>query len=428
MAVCVGLIAFGAVVALLPHHAGSRYRRRCLFPEGAAGDRGCQTSGAEELAAQQVAERFVIACDTTDPAHPAGDLATETALAPGLVVSHDVVVPAAWSDRGSPHDGDARPARAAGGRTRRHGGGDRHRHHDRDLGFGSARNACRSPRGSHSTSLDPVMRGVELAGRWRRGRGMMRTAGKILALLVAACAFTLCALAGGASAIATNNPSPLATGSIPADLLVLFQQASAASPCGVPWTLLAAVAKTESSFDPTAVSGAGAEGMFQFEPATFAEYAKPTPPGGAVPPTPFDPTDAAYAAARYLCSLGVAQNPTLALVAYNCGNAGPACQAASAGYAEQVLATAASYTAAGAGVPSGVQAAVVAYAESQIGTPYVYGGATPQDRVRLLRTGGVGLWTGRGGRAPGGERPVARRAPRGPDALVPGDLVFFGSG
>ena len=151
---------------------------------------------------------------------------------------------------------------------------------------------------------------------------MIRTAGKILGVVVAACAFVLCALAGGASAVATNNPSPLATGSIPANLLVLFQQASAASPCGVPWTLLAAVAKTESSFDATAVSTAGAEGMFQFEPATFGEYAKPTPSGGAVPPTPFDPTDAAYAAARYLCSLGVAQNPTLALVAYNCGNAG----------------------------------------------------------------------------------------------------------
>ena len=199
-----------------------------------------------------------------------------------------------------------------------------------------------------------------------------------MALLVGACAFTLCALAGGASAIATNDPSPLATGSIPADLLVLFQQAAAASPCGVPWTLLAAVAKTESSFDANAVSSAGAQGMFQFEPATFAEYAKPTPPGGAVPPSAFDPTDAASAAARYLCSLGVADNPTLALVAYNCGNPGAACQAASAGYAEQVLATAASYTAPGAGVPSGVQAAAVSYAESQIGTPYVYGGATPQ--------------------------------------------------
>jgi cell wall-associated NlpC family hydrolase len=259
---------------------------------------------------------------------------------------------------------------------------------------------------------------------------MTRTAGKILVLLVGACAFTLCALAGGTSALATNNPSPLATGSIPANLLVLFQQASAASPCGVPWTLLAAIAKTESSFDATAVSGAGAgaEGMFQFEPATFAEYAKPTPSGGAVPPTPFDPTDAAYAAGRYLCSLGVVDNPTLALVAYNCGNAGAACQAASAGYAEQVLAAAASYTAPGAGVSSGVQAAVVSYAESQIGTPYVYGGDTPEtgfdcSGLVVWAYGLAGVVVPRVANDQWHDEPHVAF-----DALVPGDLVFFGSG
>jgi len=257
---------------------------------------------------------------------------------------------------------------------------------------------------------------------------MTRTAGNILALLVAACAFTLCALAGGASAVATNDPSPLATGSIPARLLVLFQQASAASQCGVSWTLLAAVAKTESSFDPTAMSGAGAEGMFQFEPATFAEYAKPAPSGGAAPATPFDPTDAAYAAGRYLCSLGVVENPTLALVAYNCGNPGPACQAASAGYAEQVLATAASYTAPGAGVPSGVQEAIVSYAESQIGTPYVYGGATPGtgfdcSGLVVWAYGLAGVVVPRVANDQWHDEPHVAL-----DELVPGDLVFFGNG
>jgi len=257
---------------------------------------------------------------------------------------------------------------------------------------------------------------------------VIRSAAKVVALLVGACGFILCALVGGASAITTNDPSPLATGSIPADLLVLFQQAAAASPCGVPWTLLAAVAKTESSFDANAVSSAAAQGMFQFEPATFAVYAKPTPPGGAVPPSAFDPTDAAYAAARYLCSLGVVDNPTLALVAYNCGNAGPACQAASAGYAEQVLATAASYTAPGAGVPSGVQAAAVSYAESQIGTPYVYGGATPQsgfDCSGLLvwAYGLAGVVVPRVANDQWHDEPHV-----GLSDLVPGDLVFFGSG
>ena len=256
---------------------------------------------------------------------------------------------------------------------------------------------------------------------------MMRAALKIAALLVGACAFTLCALAGGASAVATNDPSPLAMGSIPPDLLVLFQQAAAASPCGVPWTLLAAVAKTESSFDPTAVSGAGAEGMFQFEPATFAAYAKPTPAGGAVPPSAFDPIDAAYAAARYLCSLGVVDNPTLALVAYNCGNPGPACQAASAGYAEQVLATAAGYTSPGVGIPSGVQAAAVSYAESEIGTPYVYGGASPQggfdcSGLVVWAYGLAGVVVPRVANDQWHDEPHVALSD-----LVPGDLVFFGS-
>jgi hypothetical protein len=47
----------------------------------------------------------------------------------------------------------------------------------------------------------------------------------------------------------------------------------------------------------------------QFESATFAAYDEPVPPGGAVPPSPYDPTDAVYAAARMLCPLGPVQRP-----------------------------------------------------------------------------------------------------------------------
>jgi cell wall-associated NlpC family hydrolase len=251
---------------------------------------------------------------------------------------------------------------------------------------------------------------------------------KIAAAVVGVCVFSVCALAGGAPASSTNNPSQLATSTIPAGLLSLFEQAAAASPCGVPWTLLAAVADTESTFDTTAVSDAGAEGLFQFEPATFAEYAKPVPAGGAVPPSPFDPVDAAYAAARYLCSLGIIENPTLALVAYNCGNTGPLCQATSTAYAEQVLATAASYTAASVNAPNAVQAAVVAYAESQIGTPYVFGGADPSTGFDCS---GLVVW------AYGLAGVVVPRVANDQwqsephvvlDQLVPGDLVFFGVG
>ena len=101
--ICVALIAFGALTALLPHHAGPR-PVPVPVPGAVAGDRVADVP-AEELppplvaarqtAAQQVAVRFVTACDTTDPAQPDGNVATETALAPGLVVPH-VVRPAAW--------------------------------------------------------------------------------------------------------------------------------------------------------------------------------------------------------------------------------------------------------------------------------------------------------------------------------------------
>ena len=103
VAICVALIAFGAVTALLPHHAGSRPTPTAV-PNAMTGGRvanvpahelPAQVLAAQQKAAQQVAVRFVTASDTTDPAQPDGDVATETALAPGLVVPH-VVRPAAW--------------------------------------------------------------------------------------------------------------------------------------------------------------------------------------------------------------------------------------------------------------------------------------------------------------------------------------------
>src|ERR1035437_5498620 len=307
----------------------------------------------------------------------------------------------------APHGGRARPARSSVVRSGRAGGGDRPRRDDGDSELqpsiggaggrtGHAPPPVRTP-GAPKSCVRRSHHGA-LGGHRGRGRPMTHPPAKIAAVALGACLFSVGALAGGAPALSANNPSQLATSTIPATLISLFQRVSATSPCGVPWTLLAAVADTESAFDPTAVSDAGAQGLFQFEPATFATYAQPVPDTGAVPPSPFDPVDAAYAAGRSLCSLGVVGDPTSALVAYNCGNPGPACQAASAGYAEQVLATAAGYTASDSsgaaigmsnGVPNVVQAAAVAYAESQIGTPYVWGGASPQGGVDCS---GRGVW------------------------------------
>jgi hypothetical protein len=104
VAVCVALIAFGVVSAVLPHHAGPR-RIPTAVPSDMAGvgvadvpsiEEPAQLMAAQQTAAQQVAVGFVTACDTTNPAQPEGDVATEAALAPGLVVARGAAEPATW--------------------------------------------------------------------------------------------------------------------------------------------------------------------------------------------------------------------------------------------------------------------------------------------------------------------------------------------
>jgi cell wall-associated NlpC family hydrolase len=111
----------------------------------------------------------------------------------------------------------------------------------------------------------------------------------------------------------------------------------------------------------------------QFEPSTFAEYKLPVPPGGANPPTPYDPVDAVYAAARDLCANGARNGADLpgAVYAYN----------HSASYVQQVLALARELAASdGATAPGNeapAAAIAVAYAQAQLGTPYRWGGDEP---------------------------------------------------
>ena len=88
-------------------------------------------------------------------------------------------------------------------------------------------------------------------------------------------------------------------------------RAAAAATCpGLPWSVLGghrAGGERQRPVDaPGGGSGAnaaGAEGPMQFEPATFAAYAT-VGPGGAVPPSPYDPVDAVYTAAALLCADG----------------------------------------------------------------------------------------------------------------------------
>ncbi len=242
-------------------------------------------------------------------------------------------------------------------------------------------------------------------------------------------------LASAASLLGVGVAAPAASSAaisqIPPAMLTLYQQAAATCP-GLPWTILAAIGTVESDNGQSDLPGvhsgandAGAEGPMQFEPATFAAYDEPVPPGGADPPSPYDATDAVYAAARLLCADGGAGGADLsgAVYAYNHSSA----------YVGQVLALARSYAATTAtATPVSADSAgpiAVSWALSQIGTPYVWGGETPDvgfDCSGLVQAAyavaGVAL--------PRVAQDQYDTTPKlAPDApLAPGDLVFFGDG
>lgn len=107
-------------------------------------------------------------------------------------------------------------------------------------------------------------------------------------------------------ALPTSIPASLG---VPENLDPLFASASAQS--GVPASLLAAVAKQESGYDPTAVSSAGAQGIMQLMPSTASSLGVDA----------FDPAQAISGAAQLLGGYLQQYNGSvpLALAAYNAG-------------------------------------------------------------------------------------------------------------
>ena len=244
-----------------------------------------------------------------------------------------------------------------------------------------------------------------------------------VAVLAAGAGAGIASILGGGDV----GPSASATTGIPAFMLALYKEAATTCP-GLPWTVLAAIGTVESANDTSTLPGvhsgansAGAEGPMQFEPATFATYDEPVPPGGANPPTPYDPTDAVYAAARDLCANGAANGSNLsaAVFAYNHSNS----------YVTEVISLAQSFgqtqaETIAAGTAGGI---AVDWALAQVGTPYIWGGETPGvgfDCSGLVqaayKAAGVAL-----PRVAQGQYDVTTKLGGG-DPLEPGDLVFFG--
>ncbi len=105
--------------------------------------------------------------------------------------------------------------------------------------------------------------------------------------------------------------------SAPADYFALYQSAAMTCP-GMEWTLLAAVGQVESGHGRNmGPSSAGAIGPMQFMPATFAAYGVDGNRDGRK--DAWDPADAIYSAANYLCANGGGRSDgqQSALLAYN---------------------------------------------------------------------------------------------------------------
>ncbi len=260
------------------------------------------------------------------------------------------------------------------------------------------------------------------------GKLMGAVALSIIGLVVGVAVLAAAAGAGGGTPTDPESaPGGVTAGpALPTGWAGLEQAAAATCP-DLSWSVLAAIGTVESdsgrSTAPGVRSGAnsaGAEGPFQFEPATFRAHAT-VGPGGVDPPTPYDPVDAAYTAAALLCAdgAGVAGGATGlrdSVLAYN----------HSTSYADTVLVLSLAF--ADDPAVTGSTVAAIEFAAGQLGTPYLWGGRGEGgfDCSGLVQA----AYQRAGIELPRVAQDQFDAGPPVPDGtgVEPGDLLFFGSG
>lgn len=239
-------------------------------------------------------------------------------------------------------------------------------------------------------------------------------AGLAAALLVAATS-SGCAAGGvgggvaGAVGVGTLVGS-LKGGSVPAAFAPWVTKAGGLCP-QVTAPLLAAQLQAESGFNAKAQSPAGAQGAAQFMPATWSEWGQDDDGNGSA--SPLDIGDAVMAQGRHMCALakdmaGLLETgavkgdlTSLILAAYNAGPGavqaagGVPAFAETQGYISKITSAAINVFGgqwASSGGGDGTLASAIAILKTKLGTPYVWGGGTPQGPSGVDSTGAGPGW------------------------------------
>ena len=251
----------------------------------------------------------------------------------------------------------------------------------------------------------------------------------------------------------TTSASKTAKNSIPADYLSWFQHVG--QQYGVPWPILAGIGKVESNDGQSSLPGvhsgansAGAAGPMQIgiggasgntwggapaHPASEHVNGVATDENGDGIASVYEAPDAIAGAAKYLLEHGVQTNVNGAIFAYNHLQSYVdavlqyADEYAKGGFTvtqTSTAATAACLTSTDEQAPNQAVATAIAYAEAQIGKPYIWGGTGPAgydcSGLVMMAYRAAGIDIPRTSQLQWSWGPKIQ-----PGAEQPGDLVFF---